>query len=844
MKAIRITTLGLLLAGAALAGEPTASAKNKSLPKVPAVEAGPKVDGDLSDPAWKKAFKFKLGGYCDKTRRKAGQKPKDATEVRMLTSGKKLYVAFRCAESHPEGPWVYENPRFKKRGNAHTMGGDYAALAVDMGRWGLYNYYMFVVNAKGELYRCFTWPHRYDLILRSEALPTATAAAKIDRAGKCWTAEIEIPLEEMLRYPKDGLPKVIGLDPRRVQWGTDRGKSRFKIYWTGMGCVEGKSMNAQYEHMASWKPLFEKYPEYRNAYACGRGWVQLTFPESFGHVQLEAGKIDNQLVSGQGSRLLGLAGTRTGWHDTKGTRAAAFKAFDAPRMEYLADLRRREHPKDTPQVVSTAPVRKPGVAVTFAEKPSVAPDKQGVAVSFKVSTPADVAVAIVDGKGKTVRHLAAGVLGPNPPAPLKKDSLAQSVVWDRKDDFGKPVPPGRYTAKVCAGLKPTFHYNIPIDKNNYWYKDKTPTDKGLDVDNLPNPKIGRTLGHYSRGTMNYLSIDRTKEEIYVQTRYVHDGRTGKKLRDLKLSGPLPLPGKGGGNGEIAVSPRDGLLYISGSNELWRFDLAGKPVSFPSIGRNFIPELWGAHSNPHRGICAAPDGNVYKIHHYIPHTSPNNQISRIGPDGRIKDFGFIQIKHLATGVRVDHQGNVYVGCTAQPPDALPPKHLAAALPERPRKLFKNVYGSILKFGPEGGIVERDAAGNLVCPDYKARLKKYSAKGAKWIHPGFSPMLSRVSDDRGGPGCSCRNGRFDLDDFGRLFIPDAVSGRIEVTDSNANTILFIGGRGEAGKKDGVELGWPSVVVASDLACYIADYLRFKIARVKLGYDAQQEVPVTVP
>ncbi len=827
------------------AGPPKAPGKKAGLPKVPAAEKGPAVDGDLSDPVWKQALPLKLGGYCDAERRKKGEKPKDATEVKILTDQENLYVSFRCAESHPQGPWVYENARFKRRRckNAHVMGGDYVAVALDMGRWGLYNYYVFFVNAKGELYKSFTWPMRYDLILRDLALPAATSAAKIDKAGKSWSAELKIPLKGLLRHPADGFPKVVGLDLRRVQWGEERGKAKFSIYWTGMANVSGKNMRPQYDHMATWKPLFETYPNYLNAYACGRGWVQLVFPESFGHLEFEAGKIDNKLVTGQGSRLIGLAGTRTGWHKPKEMRAQAFKAFDAPRMEHWADLRPVKHPEDKPVVVSTAPVRTAGSALSFTRKPSIKQAGKETRISFEVSARTDVIVAILDSKGKTIRHLASGVLGPNPPKPFKKDSLAQTITWDHKDDSGKPVGAGGYKAKVSLGLEPAFHYAIPIDKKNYWYQDKTPTDKGLDVDKLPNPKIGRTLGHFSRGTMNFITIDREREELYLQTRYVYDGRTGKKLRDLKLQGKQPFVLKGGGNGEIAVSPRDGLLYIGGPNEVWRFGRDGKPMPFGAMGRNFIPELWGAHSNPHRGISVGADGDVYMVHHYIPHTSPQNQVTRIGSDGRIKNFGFIEIRTSAAGVRVDRQGNVYVGCTIQPPDALPPKSLASKMPERPRKLFKHVYGSIVKFGPAGGIIKPDPAGDLVCPDYRARLQKYSAQGAKWIHPGYSPMLSRVSDDRGGPGCSCRNARFDLDDFGRLFIPDAVYGRIEVTDSNANTILFIGGRGAAGKKSGVELGWPTVVAASDLACYIADYLRFRMVRVKLGYVAEEVVEVKV-
>jgi DNA-binding beta-propeller fold protein YncE/HEAT repeat protein len=93
---------------------------------------------------------------------------------------------------------------------------------------------------------------------------------------------------------------------------------------------------------------------------------------------------------------------------------------------------------------------------TFAQPPAVAEDKNGVAITFVASAPADVSIRILDEQGKAVRHLAAGVLGKNPPAPLRPDSLAQSLVWDRRDDAGLPVPAGRYRIEVAVGLKPEF----------------------------------------------------------------------------------------------------------------------------------------------------------------------------------------------------------------------------------------------------------------------------------------------------------------------------------------------------------------------------------------------------
>ena len=166
-----------------------------------------------------------------------------------------------------------------------------------------------------------------------------------------------------------------------------------------------------------------------------------------------------------------------------------------------------------------------------------------------------------------------------------------------------------------------------------------------------------------------------------------------------------------------------------------------------------------------------------------------------------------------------------------------------MPPEVRKRYRRVYGSILKFTPAGGTVEPDPEGKFIFGAAFGMIPA-TVKGAVWLHPGFSPMLSRISDRRGGPGCNCRNGRFDLDGFGRLFIPDAVFGRIEVIDSNANTICFIGRRGRPDPASGVELGWPSQVAVSEEALYIADYLRYRLLRVRLSCREEREAKVSLP
>jgi len=93
-------------------------------------------------------------------------------------------------------------------------------------------------------------------------------------------------------------------------------------------------------------------------------------------------------------------------------------------------------------------------AAAFVNRPTAAVEGKAIRIAFAVDEPADVAVEVLNAKGETVRHLAAGLLGDNAPPPLQKDSLEQSLVWDRTDDLGEAAPAGAYSVRVGLGLSP------------------------------------------------------------------------------------------------------------------------------------------------------------------------------------------------------------------------------------------------------------------------------------------------------------------------------------------------------------------------------------------------------
>ena len=56
-----------------------------------------------------------------------------------------------------------------------------------------------------------------------------------------------------------------------------------------------------------------------------------------------------------------------------------------------------------------------------------------------------------------IRHLASGVLGPNAPEPFAKNSKAQTIVWDGKNDQGRYVEEkDEVVVRVSLGLKRQF----------------------------------------------------------------------------------------------------------------------------------------------------------------------------------------------------------------------------------------------------------------------------------------------------------------------------------------------------------------------------------------------------
>lgn len=120
----------------------------------------------------------------------------------------------------------------------------------------------------------------------------------------------------------------------------------------------------------------------------------------------------------------------------------------------------------------------------FTRQPQATDTPEGVRIEFIVGHITDVAVDVTDEQGAVVRHLAAGKLGQDAPPPLTKDAYGQTLLWDRKNDAGRPVPAGTYTVRVRLGLRTA-------------------------VDRILGERIG------SAGQVLGLAVDPRRQELYV-----------------------------------------------------------------------------------------------------------------------------------------------------------------------------------------------------------------------------------------------------------------------------------------------------------------------------------------
>lgn len=384
----------------------------------------------------------------------------------------------------------------------------------------------------------------------------------------------------------------------------------------------------------------------------------------------------------------------------------------------------------------------------------------------------------------------------------------------------------------------------------------------------------RPKGLWAEGPRD-LTVDRVREEVYVKANgnrtYRLDDRTGegKGVVDVsKVRGGTVLASQ-------LIPGQDGNLYVFTWNQgLWRLDRDGKPINWDGL-KTYRLDIEGMMCFQVRHLAMrpyAPAEEVYVIGtaDYLT-KNPKDAgkfltLNVVGQDGKTKRTVIWQCLNGAIP-RLDAKGNVYIADLVKPVDRSYPEFFDGKLPAPPKSVgggdrfwYSYMYGSVIKFPPEGGIIwhqEKLPKSTVGKPPEALLAKprvpfkrhfsfephlKGEIQGALWVRFGYSPYSAHMSGNTS--HCMCEGSGFDVDPFGRVFFPNLGQFRIEVVDTNNNPITTFGkyGNEDSGgekatvKKPAIPLAWPVYVAVSDRWAYVADTVNRRVVRVKLAYAAE--------
>ncbi|MHC4913915.1 MAG: hypothetical protein ACYTGB_00370 [Planctomycetota bacterium] len=394
-----------------------------------------------------------------------------------------------------------------------------------------------------------------------------------------------------------------------------------------------------------------------------------------------------------------------------------------------------------------------------------------------------------------------------------------------------------------------------------------------------------------------LALDRENDVLYVHDacRRLLQSRLVRYSGDGKALPPLLLGKKGEepyNFSEIAFGP-DGLIYTTAWQGLWggsskttlmRFTRSGEPVPFPagSDERRLIRSMKGARGASSRGLTVAPNGEIYVLYYDRKRPEKGRQpweagwdlstaLARFSAEGKLLDPHLVAyLRAGAQCVRVDLDGSVYVGDNTMPIGTSYPREIARGLPDP----FKRDYvarlesgsldpllrwmGSVFKFAARGGKVTGLPEGDRTAPARAPRgdlwkpvppvqwflhnSQRVRMTGAEWQFHGFAPVPVQYQGVTHVERCVCRAGRFDLDEFGRLFVPDALRHRVTVLDAAGNQVARFGRYGNADSA-GPEIGLsdPWWIAAASDRVYVGERDANRIVKVRLESAASTECAI---
>ncbi|MBL8028011.1 MAG: hypothetical protein JNL74_16440 [Fibrobacteres bacterium] len=189
-----------------------------------------------------------------------------------------------------------------------------------------------------------------------------------------------------------------------------------------------------------------------------------------------------------------------------------------------------------------------------------------------------------------------------------------------------------------------------------------------------------------------------------------------------------------------------------------------------------------------------------------------------------------------GIKFDIHGNLYIGSLTRTTDQQIPNYFTS------NKAYTYTVGSVIRYGKSdsGAVVNSiNSLAPAVATTGNAKVYSSAGIGPFSCDPGTSSH------------CVCGSPRFDVDPYGRLFLPNAVANHVSIVDNNDNLLLQFGKYGNVDSRGGlsgpgvpiatpeIPLGFPVSVAASEDYVYVADMANGRVVRVKMNY-AEDNLP----
>jgi len=382
--------------------------------------------------------------------------------------------------------------------------------------------------------------------------------------------------------------------------------------------------------------------------------------------------------------------------------------------------------------------------------------------------------------------------------------------------------------------------------------------------------------HLPMGVVTRLAVHPETDVVVCRGEYAHsaayEGLTGARIKTpFKYAVDMGVG-------------KDGYFYVqtgyTWAGPLCKYDGRLRPVKAPGNRKPpnaVLPRVFGRYGNGFgvAGFTADLKGRLYVAQQLDEQTISGDCVVVFGPEGKAEDPGrmkgherfkkhglwksaiFGPIAGPIGNIHVDRDGYFYLAVRG-----LPMKHKSPAGFEKDNA-YHWVSGCVVKIKPEGGGMFL-LGGSFARPPLRerkvpagmpgARITKRSGyprgprfvENAVTVYPGIGSMSGGL-----GTGCRCRQPMFDLDKWGRLFIPNAITYSVKVVDNQGNLITKFGHYGNADSRGDnedspirtpvVPLGWPEAVGVSRTAVYVADVLNRRIVRLLKTYAATETCSV---